>query len=296
MADEVQNLLKEKGLYFTVSGNDYLIKCLNPDHEDSNPSFRVDKIKGIGHCFACGFKINIFKYYGIITNTVNIRVAELKAKINNIRQGSEGLEMLDGYTPATEKFRGISISTLRKFDIFYTDKVPSMEDRIILPLKDIRGKIKVFVGRHALSNGNPRYMIYPKGSSMPLFPAILEKRAKSLVLVEGMFDCLNLYDKGLTNVAATMGTNIVNNDGAKHKFLPFKAQGVTKIFICFDPDEAGAKAAKELKPRLESYGFEVEILTLEEGTDPGDMSQDDVDSLKEYVNNDKDTKTQQATE
>lgn len=296
MTNEVEALLKEKNLYFTISGNDYLIKCLNLDHEDSNPSFRVDKIKGIGHCFSCSFRCNIFKHFGIITNPVNIRIAELKDKIGKIRQGSEGLEMLDGYTPATEKFRDISVSTLRKFDLFYTDKISSMEDRIILPLKDIRGNIKVFIGRHALSNGNPRYMIYPKGSSIPLFPAVLEKRANSLVLVEGLFDCLNLYDKGLTNVVATMGTNIINNDSSKYKFLPFKAQGVTNIYICFDPDEAGIKAAKDLKPRLESYGFVVEIIDLKEDTDPGDMNQEDVDCLIEYIKNDKNTKAQQTSE
>jgi DNA primase len=54
MSNEVENLLREKGIYFKVSGNDYLTKCFSPEHEDSNPSFRIDKIKGIGHCFSCG--------------------------------------------------------------------------------------------------------------------------------------------------------------------------------------------------------------------------------------------------
>ena len=83
MSNEVENLLKEKGIRFMVSGNDYLTKCFNPDHEDSNPSFRIDKIKGIGHCFSCGFKFNIFKHYGLITNTVNIKVAGLNKSFND---------------------------------------------------------------------------------------------------------------------------------------------------------------------------------------------------------------------
>lgn len=283
MSNEVENLLKEKGIYFTASGNDYLTKCFNPEHEDSNPSFRIDKIKGIGHCFSCGYKFNLFKFYGLITNTVNIKVAGIKEKLKSLKINNEGLEMLDGYTPVTEKFRGISVKTLNKFEVFYTDKVPSMEDRIIIPLKDIRGMVRAFVGRHSLSNGNPRYMNYPKDTKLPLFPAMLEKRASSIVLVEGLFDMLNLYDKGLHNVVSSMGTNTLNNDSAKNRLLPFKAQGVTKIYICYDADDAGRKASQELKPRFEDLGFEVEILVLEEGTDPGNLSQEDVDNLREYI-------------
>lgn len=283
MSNEVEKLLKEKGVPFNISGSDYLTKCFNTEHLDSHPSFRIDKVKGIGHCFSCGFRFNIFKFYGLITNQVNIKVAGLKEKLSVLKQSSNGLDMLDGYTPMTEKFRGISPATLKKFDMFYTDKVAAMEDRVIIPLKDIRGKIKVFLGRHILSNGNPRYMIFPKGVTLPLFPPMLEARNRALILVEGAFDMLNLYDKGLHNVVATMGTNTLNNDGAKHKLLPFKAQGVTHLFICFDGDEAGEHAAKELKPKLEGLGFIVEVITLQEGTDPGEMSQEDVDGLRIYT-------------
>ncbi len=283
MSNEVENLLREKSIYFQVSGNDYLTKCFNPEHDDSNPSFRIDKIKGIGHCFSCGFRFNIFKYYGLITNTVNIKVAGLKEKLKNLKVSEAGLDILEGYVPATEKFRGISTKTLNKFDAFTTDKVPNMEDRMIFPLKDIRGKIRAFVGRHVLSNGNPRYINYPKDVKLPLFPAVLETRYKTLLLVEGIFDMLNLYDKGLHNVVSTMGTNTLNNDNAKHRLLPFKAQGVTKIFICYDGDDAGRKASVELKPRLEDLGFEVEIIELQDDTDPGNMSQDEVNSLIEYT-------------
>jgi DNA primase len=283
MSNEVENLLREKQIYFRVSGNDYLTKCFNPDHEDSNPSFRIDKVKGIGHCFSCGFKFNIFKHYGLITNTVNIKVAGLKEKLKELKVSSDGMDMLDGYTPITTKFRGISVKTLEKFGAFYTDKVKDMEDRLIVPLKDIRGKIRVFLGRHMLSNGNPRYMNYPKDAKLPLFPPMLEVRAHSLVLVEGLFDMLNLYDKGLHNVVSTMGTNTLNNDGAKHRLLPFKAQGVVKIFICYDGDTAGRDASQDLKPRLESIGFQVEIIEMEDNTDPGEFSQEEVDNLKDYI-------------
>ena len=43
----VEELLQEKNLNFKVSGRDLLVKCLNPEHEDSNPSMRIDNITGI---------------------------------------------------------------------------------------------------------------------------------------------------------------------------------------------------------------------------------------------------------
>lgn len=281
---DVERLLKSKSLKYRAQGSDFIIKCLNPNHDDSNPSLRIDKLKGIGHCLACGFKLNIFTYFGVITNTNNILVMELKEKIRSILANQNGLEMLEGAVPFPNRFRGISVETLGKFGAFYTDKVTEMADRIVFPLKDLKGNTRVFVGRHVLSNSNPRYMIYPKKVQMLLFPCKLEVPNRNLVLVEGIFDMLNLYDKGLKNVVATMGTNTLGDiSKIKEKMLPFKAQGVSKVFICFDGDTAGKEAASELKPKLESIGLEVEIIELDEGTDPGELSYDEVVSLKEYI-------------
>lgn len=281
---DVERLLKSKSLKYRAQGSDFLIKCLNPNHDDSNPSLRIDKLKGIGHCLACGFKLNVFTYFGVITNMSNIKVLELKEKIKSIMSNQNGLDMLEGAVPFPNKFRGISVATLEKFGAFYTDKLAEMSDRIIFPLKDLKGNTRVFVGRHVLSNSNPRYMIYPKKVQMLLFPSKLEEATRNLVLVEGIFDMLNLYDKGLKNVVSTMGTNTLGDiTKIKEKMLPFKAQGVAKVFICFDGDNAGKEAAAELKPKLESIGLEVEIIELDEGTDPGELSLDQVISLKEYI-------------
>ena len=72
-------------------------------------------------------------------------------------------------------------------------------------------------------------------------------------------------------------------NSTKQKLLPFKAQGVTHIYILFDGDEAGEKAAKQLKPTIEQDEFVVEIIKLPDGVDPGELSQEDVDSIREYT-------------
>jgi len=281
MTDPVLQLLQKNGLNYTISGRDYLVKCLNPDHEDTHPSFRIDRVNGAAHCFSCGFKTNIFKYFGVFTNPVPLRVANLKRKLETLKT-VESLSYPAGYTPWTKPFRGISIQTLKYFNAFYTNQVEKLQDRIVFPISDVTNQIKVFVGRHTLSNVNPRYINYPNGVQLPLFPSYLKQSNRSIVLVEGIFDMLNLYDKGMKNVICCFGTNTLQNN-VSEKLLPFKAQGVTNVYILFDGDEAGEKAAKQLKPLLEKDEFIVEILKLPDGVDPGELDQIDVQSIKEYI-------------
>jgi len=282
MSDPVLELLQKNGLAYQVSGRDYLIKCLNPEHEDSNPSFRVDKVSGVAHCFSCGFKTNIFKFFGVFTNPVPIKIAALKEKLSELKTAGIGLELPNGHTPYTRSFRGISALTLKQFGAFYTNVVEKLQDRIVFPIRDITGKTVVYVGRHTLSNGNPRYINYPNGVKIPLFPAHLPSGYSAMVLVEGIFDMLNLYDKGLENVVCAFGTNTLQND-TKSKLLPFKAQGITHVYLLFDGDEAGRKASQVLKPLIESEGFIVEIINLPDDTDPGELDAEDVRSIAEYI-------------
>lgn len=278
----VENLLKEKGIEFKHQGQDLVVKCLNPEHDDSSPSMRIDKVDGKFNCFSCGFKGNIFKYYGILTNNVNIRVAKLKEKIKDLKTSLTGLELPEGYVPFGRSFRGISKDTLTKFNAFHTDRVEELADRIVFPITDASGVIQVFVARHILSDAQPKYVVYPKHRTIPSFPVSLEKGTTNIVLVEGIFDFLNCYDKGLTNVVCTFGTQTLKAN-TKTKMLPYRIQGITKVYILFDGDSAGNNAAKELKPLLDELNFEVEIITLPDGLDPGQLDQEYINSIKEYI-------------
>ena len=67
----VEELLVHQGLLFKPSGNDFLVSCLNPDHEDTNPSMRIDRVLGIFNCLSCGYKGNIFYLYGIVPHKLH---------------------------------------------------------------------------------------------------------------------------------------------------------------------------------------------------------------------------------
>jgi DNA primase len=105
---------------------------------------------------------------------------------------------------------------------------------------------------------------------------------KSVVLVEGLFDMLNLYDNGCENAVCCFGTNTLQND-TKQKLLPFRAQGITHVYILFDGDEAGRKAARLLKPLIEDEGFVVEVVDLPDDVDPGELDAEDIRGITEYT-------------
>ena len=284
MSNPVQDLLDKEGVRYQTSAKDFVTNCLSPEHIDSTPSFRIDQLTGIAHCFSCGYKCNIFKHFGVVSNFTSIKVAKLKQKLKDLSASQNGVEFPSECIPYTKTFRGISVKTLRYFGAFYANGGDEkLQDRIFFPITNVANKVQVFVGRHVLSQGNPRYLNYPAGITMPIFPDNFEVPSTTAVLVEGMFDMLNLYDKGITNVCCTFGTNTITKD-ANAKLLSLRIQGVQKIFILYDGDEAGNKAADNLKPILEECGYIVEKITLPDGVDPGDLDQDYVNSIKEYIN------------
>jgi len=285
MSEIVLDLLKKHNIDYKISGKDFVIRCLNPDHEDINPSFRVDRTSGIAHCFSCGYKVNIFKHFGVLTNNASIRVAKLKQKLKDLYTDFNGVDFPYDKVPLNRVFRGISTSTLREFEAFYTRGREDLIDRAIFPIKDIRGRITGYVCRHMLSNGNPRYLIYPSEAHLPVFPEQLKIKTNTLVLVEGMLDLLNLYDKGLKNVACTFGTSTLFKDTAI-KLLPFRGQGITKIYLMFDGDVPGQDAMDKLIPLIQEADYLVEKIKLPDDTDPGDLSQEDVDGIKEWIKTD----------
>ena len=69
----VEELLVEEKVEFKVSPADFVVRCLHPEHDDSNPSMRIDRITGMFNCFSCGFKGNIFKHFNKPANHLDIK-------------------------------------------------------------------------------------------------------------------------------------------------------------------------------------------------------------------------------
>lgn len=280
-----EEILKNKGINYRYSGADLLVNCLNPEHEDNNPSMRIDKFSGKFGCFSCGYSGSIYQLFNIYRNLLDVRVANLKEKIKKINKPK--LHMPLGAEPFTDNYRDIKASTFEAFGAYTLPGDRDFDGRLVFPITDINDDIVCFQGRYLYSKVSPKYMTRPEGTTLPLFPAAPKLIDNSIIIVEGLFDMLNLYDKGLTNAVATFGTSVTSksdrmNLGVKSKFSPYKMQGVNKIYIMFDGDESGTRGAKRLFEALKDT-FIVEILELPEGDDPGGMSEEDILTLKDYL-------------
>ena len=270
----VSDVLVDHHIKYREAGKDYLISCLNPQHDDSNPSMRVDKVTGIFHCFSCGFKGNIFRYYGAEEDYVSIEVANLQNKIRNILSKTN-LTMPVDAVPFFRDYRDIASHTYTMVNAFTTNEIEELKYRLVFPLYDIQGNIKAFVGRDLHSELKSKYLFYPEHVSPPLFPAHPEIWKNSLIIVEGIFDALNLMDKGCYNVICAFGTHTLFKT-YKDKLSHFKILGVNKYYIMFDGDKAGRQAGAKLESILNDNGFNAEVIEMPEGIDPGDLNEEQI--------------------
>jgi len=228
---DVETLLSSKEIPFIPKGKDFVVRCLNPEHEDKNPSMKIDQITGIFQCFSCGYKGNVYNRFGERANQLQLRRDLFKKKLTEKRAESVGLSFPQNCLPYLGNWRDIKPETYKNFEAFqHQDN--DFVGRINFPIRDISGKIVAFQGRHT-TNGLPKYKFSPPGAKLPFFP-IVEFIKGSVVLVEGMFDMLNLHDKGMTNAVCCFGTNNFNET----KLAMLRVQGAEYVDLFFDGDEA----------------------------------------------------------
>jgi DNA primase len=279
-----EELLIKKNISYLPKGGDLEIRCLSPDHDDRNPSLRVDRITGIFNCLSCGFSGNIFQHFGVKVNFLGMKRQALKNKISEKLSENVGFDMPDNAIPYDGNWRGISPETYKHFEAFqHNDK--HFIGRLVFPIRGISGRIAGFNGRHMTMNHDPKYLIHPSGAKLPLFPANPDVILGRIILVEGIYDMLNLWDKGLKNVVCSFGTVKLlgkNNTDAKNKLNLLKLKGVAGIDIFFDGDDAGQKAAEGVKNLCENLEFDTRNIVFND-KDPGELTALQVIKLKETL-------------
>jgi len=281
-----EELLKSKNINFKYSSSDLVVNCLSPEHEDKNPSMRIDKITGIFNCLSCGFSGSLFRYFNKEQNLLDIRIQNIKNKIKKLVK-----EKI--YKPLTainfeKEYRNISAETFKHFEAFTDNESKDLEGRIAFPIYDINDDIEFIHARYINSDIDPKYINLPANVEKTLYPIkVYEPNKGFIILVEGFFDMLNLWDKGIKNIACTFGSSLVGkkdigNVKVINKFSQYKLQGINKLYILFDGDKAGRIGAKKLREALKN-SYIIEILDLEEGKDPGKLSTKEIEIIRDYI-------------
>lgn len=141
--------------------------------------------------------------------------------------------------------------------------------RITFALHDAQGRIIGFAGR-ILGEGEPKYVnspdspLFTKGHHLYGLFAGKETIVKNrfAILVEGYMDCLALFEHGITNCVASMGTSLTREQAVLLK------RYTDRVILCYDADQAGEAATARGLSILYERGFHVDIVTLPAPYDP----------------------------
>ena len=143
----------------------------------------------------------------------------------------------------------------------------SFRKRLMFPIQDVRDKVIAFGGR-VLDDSKPKYInspeniVYSKGRH--LFGLNVAKRhdTKQIVIVEGYMDAISLYQRGITNVVASLGTALTEAQG---RLLRRHSE---KVILGYDADGAGQNAILRGMDILQNMGCDLRVLQIEGAKDP----------------------------
>ncbi|MCX6123294.1 MAG: DNA primase [Proteobacteria bacterium] len=176
---------------------------------------------------------------------------------------------------------GISAKSGRPYDFF--------RERIMIPIRDVQGRVIAFGGR-TTSNDPAKYK---NSGATPLFDkssvlfgldhakdSIKDKR--QAIIVEGYMDTLCLWQEGITDVVASMGTALT----VRQLKLLYQTTKTPEVIMLFDGDQAGQKATlAAIDVVLEVPDLRVKAAKLEGGEDPDTFVRKyGKDALREILN------------
>lgn len=151
--------------------------------------------------------------------------------------------------------------------------------RLIVPIFNNTNNVVAFGGRVLGQADFMKYknteetLIFKKRNELfgvhTLKKAKLTEHFNCVIVVEGYMDVISLYQAGIKNVCASMGTALTIEQARMLKYYN------NNIYLCYDGDNAGQKATYKGIDVLRDAGLNVKVIQLIEGKDPDDI-------IKEY--------------
>ncbi|MFB3925480.1 MAG: DNA primase [Syntrophales bacterium] len=143
--------------------------------------------------------------------------------------------------------------------------------RLIFPIEGLNDRVIAFGGR-APGDEKPKYLnspespVYVKGRNLYALNKTREEIRKKgfVVLVEGYFDALALWNAGIRNVAATLGTALTK------EHLTVIRRFADRVVVTFDPDEGGRSGLERSLRLFLEEKFDAKIVVLPDSCDPDD--------------------------
>ena len=146
-------------------------------------------------------------------------------------------------------------------------------NRVMFPIQDVRNRVIAFGGR-VLDDSKPKYInspeniVYSKGRN--LFGLNVAKKnnpgmMKRLLIVEGYMDAISLFQRGITNVVASLGTALTDAQGRLLR------KSTEQVILGYDADGAGQAAIVRGMDILQSMGCDIRVLQISGAKDPDEF-------------------------
>ena len=143
-------------------------------------------------------------------------------------------------------------------------------NRVMFPIMDVNSRVIGFGGR-VMGDGKPKYLNSPetinfdKSRNLYGLNRARKSRKPYFLLCEGYMDVISLHQAGFTNAVASLGTALTPGHAALIK------RYVNEVYLTYDSDEAGTKAALRAGPILREVGITAKIIRMEPYKDPDEF-------------------------
>lgn len=134
--------------------------------------------------------------------------------------------------------------------------------RLMFPIKDVQDRVIAFGGR-VLDDSKPKYInspeniVYSKGRNLFGLNVAKKSGKDKIIMVEGYMDAISLYQRGITNVVASLGTALTEGQGRLLR------KYASQVIIGYDSDGAGQAATMRGMEILQNLGCDIRILQLD---------------------------------
>ena len=143
-------------------------------------------------------------------------------------------------------------------------------NRVMFPIMDINSKVIGFGGR-VMGEGEPKYLNSPEtklfDKSRNLYGMHIARRTRkrSLIICEGYMDVISLHKSGFDQAVASLGTALTSGQASLMK------KYADEVYITYDSDGAGRKAALRAIPILREVGLKTKVVNMQPYKDPDEF-------------------------
>ena len=172
------------------------------------------------------------------------------------------------------KLKGYNDTILAKAGLISIDEKNGVYDkfwnRVMFPIMDVNNRVIGFGGR-VMGDAKPKYLnspeteVFDKSRNLYGLNRARTSRKSYFLICEGYMDVIALHQAGFTNAIASLGTALTTGHASLIK------RYVSEVYLTYDSDEAGTKAALRAIPILREAGISAKIIRMDPYKDPDEF-------------------------